>query len=87
MSSPSDTKTQFVGEKRPSGPLSPANVVTVVDFESCDTRLWAAVDDFRLADVADEGKRLVPPMVDPGVETLRFDTRVFSRSSVALMRA
>lgn len=86
VSSLSDTNTQFVGENSPSGPLSPAKVVVVVDLASCDTRLWVAVE-FRLADVADVGNRLLPPIVDPGVETLRFDTRVFSRSSVALMRA
>lgn len=86
VSSPSDTKTQFVGENKLSCALSPANVVAVDDLDSCDTRLWAAVA-FRLAVVEDAGKRLVPPMVDPGVETLRFDTRVLSRSSVALMRA
>lgn len=82
----SDTRTQFVGEKKPSCALSPASVVTVVDLESCDTRLCAAVGP-KFAEVADAGKRLVPPIVDPGVETLRLDTRVFRRSSVALMRA
>lgn len=84
VSSLSETKTQFVGENNPSLALSPANVVTVVDLDSCETR-WCAAD--KVAEVAEGGNRLELPMVDPGAETSRFDTRVFSLSSVALMRA